>query len=573
MRILRLELGFPRGPIDIHPFMTVVQGLDPMNHEIFIEAIRLLAAGTTSGIRGLLDVNNQLVELVGDQNPHVGPVTTEDVAVMLDALPMLALADPVALQAELDQLSKRAKIQAVHVEEVRADLDPAAAARLQNLRDLMTEGEQEFEAAPTGEVSKILTEFAHLEYQVFDMPAGVAKLIERWKAYSVLAGGAGELEANLASRINICEAAVISAEREFEEATEAATPKLLSRENEVRLEELAHPTEGRKRRSRPRTEEEDTEIAALLELVSQPSYTAYRMYRVAPTALASDRALADSAKGRLAAAREELATLKMGGGAPELTELKTEHAAIRAAASEHLGTNLPDDLGPALESLGVVMENPKWLSLSQQIIEEMAEVGVTVPTMSHEEVPAWVSQWLGGYEDDPTSTNLALDTTELAEGIEQAEIALHNHARAMARIDRLEAVAADARRHVDELTEALARAEGGTPPHPEELLDYMDPIIDRIYTQAGGSAPFVIAGEFNGMSDTDVLSILNAYMPVSAELQIIVVSERPVVAEWARNAGPEQALLSSTTAGSAGNIGTQGSAPTSGSSPFDLGFD
>jgi len=570
MRILRLDLGFPRGPIDMHPFITVVQDLDPMNREIFIEAIRLLAAGTSSGIRGLLDVENQLIELVGDQNPHVGPVTTEDVAVMLDSLPMLALADPATLRSELDQMSKRAKIQAVHVEEVRADLDPAAAARLQNLRDLMAEGEKEFEAAPTGEVAKLLAKFAHLKYQMFDMPAGVTKLIERWKAYSKAAEGSGELEANLASRISICEAAVIGAEREYEEASEAATPKLLSPENEARLEELAHPTEGRKRKARARTEEEDAEILELLQLVGQPSYTAYRMYRVAPTALASDRALAESAKGRLVAAREELAQLKMGGGAPELTELKTELSAIRAAAAEHLGTNLPDDLGPALESLGVVMENPQWLSLSQQLIEEMAEVGVTVPTMSHEDVPTWVSEWLEAYEADPTSTNLALDTTELAQGIEQAEIALHNHARAMARIDRLEASAAEARQVVVELEAALANAEDGAPPHPEELLGYLDPILDRIYTQAGGSAPFVIAGEFNGMSDADVVSILDAYMPVSAELQFIVVSERPVVADWARNAGPEQAMLSSAKSTAPGESAPQQtSMPSTEISPFD----
>lgn len=545
MRILRLELGFPRGPIEMHPFVTAVQGLDPMNRETFIEAIRLLAAGTSAGIRGLLDVDNQLIELVGDQSPHVGPVTTEDVAVMLDELPMMANADAVALRSQLDQMIKRAKIDAVYVEEVRADLDPAAAARLQNLRDLMTEGKKEFDSAPTGEVKRLLAAFADVEPQIFDMPYGVGDLIKRWEALQIASAGLAELEANLASRISIAEAAVINAERELSEATEAATPKLLSPEGETRLEELAHPTEGRKKKSRPRTPEEDAELDELLAKVGQPSYTAYRMYRVAPTALASDRALAESAKGRLLAAREELAELKLGGGTPELTKLKTELSAIRAAASEHLGTNLPDDLGPALHSLGVVVENPEWAALASELKAEIAEVGVAIPTLSNSEVPAWVESWLHDYEANPASANLALDTTELARGIEEAEIALANHARSMARIDRLEITAADARKRVDELTQALANAEdGGATPHPEELLAYMDPIIDRIYTQAGGSAPFVIVGEFNGMTDSEVMAVLEAYKPVSAELQIIVVSERTVVAEWARKAGPEQALVS-----------------------------
>jgi hypothetical protein len=545
MRILRLELGFARGPIEMHPFVTAVQGLDPVNREVFIEAVRLLAAGSSSGIRGLLDVNGQLVDLAGDQNPRVGPVTTEDVAVMLDELPMLAHADPVSLRAELDQMVKRAKIDAVHVEEVRADLDPAAAARLQNLRDLMNEGEQQSDSMPTGEVKRMLSMFNDIEPHVFDMPTGVVELIERWKTLEIASVNSDELEATLATRVSVAEASVISAEREMDVAVEAATPKLLSNEDETRLEELAHPTEGRKKKARARTDEEEAELETLLCQVGQPSYTAYRMYRVAPTALASDRALVESAKGRLAAAREELAELKLGGGVPELTELKTELAAIRAAASEHLGTNLPENLGPALQSLGVTMENPAWALLASELKSEMSDVvGVPVPVMTNTEVPDWVRDWLAAYEADPESAKVGLDPAELARGIAEAEVALQHHARSMARIDRLEAKADDGRRMVAELSAALANAEGGTPPHPEELLGYLDPIIDRIYTQAGGSAPFVIAGEFKGMSDADVVSILDAYKPVSAELQIIVVSDRAIVSQWARQAGPEHAAIS-----------------------------
>ncbi len=545
MRILRLELGFPRGPIEMHPFITVVQGLDPVNRELFVEAVRLLAAGTTSGIRGLVDANGQLVDLAGDQDPRVGPVTTEDIAIMLDELPMLAFADPVAIRAELDQTIKRAKIDAVHVEEVRADLDPAAAARLQNLRDLMNEDQGGPDVIPTGEVKRMLAMFANIEPKVFDMPAGVAELIERWKALEIASARSDELEANLASRISVAEASVINAERELDEAAEAATPKLLSDADEARLEELAHPTEGRKKKARARTDEEEAELDALLDQVGQPSYTAYRMYRVAPTALASDRALVESAKGRLAAAREELADLKMGGGAPELKQLKSEFGAIRLAASEHLGKNLPEDLGPALQSLGVTMENPEWASLASELKAEMSDVvGIQVPVMTNAEVPAWVAQWLESYESDPESATAGLDPAELARGIADAEIALANHARSMARIDRLEATAELGRNRVRELVAALNSAEGGKRPHPEDLLALMDPVIDRIYTDAGGSAPFVLAGEFNGMSDADVVTILDAYKPVSAELQIIIVSDRAIVAQWARSAGQEHAVVS-----------------------------
>ena len=52
MRILRLDLGQALGTVDLHPFMSIVHGLDPERRTALTDSIRSLARGVDRGIGG-----------------------------------------------------------------------------------------------------------------------------------------------------------------------------------------------------------------------------------------------------------------------------------------------------------------------------------------------------------------------------------------------------------------------------------------------------------------------------------------------------------------------------------------
>ncbi len=65
MRILRLDLGPGPSIVDLHPLVTVVQGVTPSERIELVDAARALARGATGGLRGLVQHQGLLLELAG----------------------------------------------------------------------------------------------------------------------------------------------------------------------------------------------------------------------------------------------------------------------------------------------------------------------------------------------------------------------------------------------------------------------------------------------------------------------------------------------------------------------------
>ena len=122
MRFLRLDFRDDLNSIDFHPLITVVSALDPAYQRQLFEAVRRLSSGSTVGLRGLVENEGLLLELDATVTDPLAPVNTSAaVLIYLDAVS--AGSADVGLQAEIDQWERQAAIDAVAVEEIRANLD------------------------------------------------------------------------------------------------------------------------------------------------------------------------------------------------------------------------------------------------------------------------------------------------------------------------------------------------------------------------------------------------------------------------------------------------------------------
>ena len=135
MRLLRFDFRDDFSSVDLHPLITVVSGLEPAHQRQLFEAVRRLSSGSTVGLRGLVEHQGLLVELDAGTGDPLGSVSTEaPVLIYVDGVAVQSC--EVGLQAEIDQLERQAAIDAVAVEEIRADLDLAVRAKVLGLRRL-----------------------------------------------------------------------------------------------------------------------------------------------------------------------------------------------------------------------------------------------------------------------------------------------------------------------------------------------------------------------------------------------------------------------------------------------------
>ena len=84
MRLLRLDLGCGQTGVDLHPFVTVVHGLEPAERAELVEAVVDLAGGWAAGIRGVLQHQGLLVELDGAGQEHFATLSGVDVVIEAD---------------------------------------------------------------------------------------------------------------------------------------------------------------------------------------------------------------------------------------------------------------------------------------------------------------------------------------------------------------------------------------------------------------------------------------------------------------------------------------------------------
>jgi len=101
---------------------------------------------------------------------------------------------------------------------------------------------------------------------------------------------------------------------------------------------------------------------------------------------------------------------------------------------------------------------------------------------------------------------------------------------------KLEALAAEA--------EADSSPEQDPPPELDEIEWY---VMARLAAQRGvglaGSVPFVVDDAFAGLGAESAADLVGRLARMAAAVQVVVLTDLPAVADWARSAGPEQAGL------------------------------
>ncbi len=552
MRILRLDFGPDIGSADLHPFVSVVHGLDEARTSRLVSAIRSLVTGSGLGLAGLVEHNGHLVDVTGQNLGDIGPFTTEDVVMHTSRFTGGAASLP-QLVAELDQLSAAARIDSVWVEEVRADLVPTAAARVQRLRDQLDKGEvQTIDIEVQGlraRLREAIKAVDSTDQIVTESPDGIAELIVEWtQLQDAEARSRGHLDA-IAARVQQAEAALADAKRFLADAESDAKPVLLSPEDEDRLDQLCHPKVERRFRPRERSAETEAEIAALLAKVNQTSYSGYAMFRLMPTASEEKLAAVAAAEDQVDEAQAEVDEARQAMAIDQTAiELAQIADGIKAQARAFFGPMLPADLGRALQEHVVESPNPVWFDRVRDLYDALLANGVDVPDdLEPERLAIWADGWLMDQERRDLEAN-RVDPAVLQAQLEEAEKALDRHARAMARIDRLEAKASESRQRVGELRRRVDRIEAGEASSIESVFEGVSELAERVRDNAGVSIPIVIKGNFGDLDDNDVSALLDRIEPIAQSVQIVVMTDRNAAATWARNVGVRRALCAGTVA-------------------------
>ncbi len=551
MRILRLDLGQGRIGVDLHPFLTVVHGVSPLERDDLVDALRRLARGSATGLHGLLQHQGLLVEMDGSGNSAlVGrPLTMAEVVVDADAG---SLDDLPRLQALIDQQQRRAEIDAVVVEEVRADLDPAARAGLAALEARLDPGAEAVLARRRAQASRLRDTVAALDGlapTIQEAPEGVPALRQRWERYQSRVVEAEQHFAYLKAAVAQSETRLTVARQALETADREARPVLLTRDEEARLELLSFPGMDETRKGKWRRllrPEEQAEMQALLAKVGVESWTAYTVYRTDPVApaarieaAAQARRAVEEAEANLAETRAELETDAVS------RELNQELLDIRAASRAHLGLMLPPDLGRALRELVVEKANPAWLAAVASLRQSLASVDDPPDGVdpSADDVPvlaAAAGRWLAATE----AADRDRDDETFQADLARARRDVDRHRRAMARLPRAEAAAAASAAELTRLRTEAGRRSAGEPLDVDSLLARVAAVATQVAVDARGSLPMVIVGAFAGLTDDELVRLLHRCRELSGGLQVVVVSDRPAARRWADEVGLAQALAS-----------------------------
>lgn len=558
MRILRLDFGSGQS-VDLHPFVTILPQLDEVDRLQLLEAIRNLARGSTAGIRGLLQNQGLLVELDGLGHDRLPAMTGANV-VIDDA--ETGSDDLTWLRAQIAQQQRRAEIEAVIVEEVRADLDPSARARVFDLEERLRPIDHEVALQRQARIERLgeaLDGLTGVTPFLTESLPGVDDLLARLATNDTRSSEADEHFVRLAEAIDRAETRLEEAMTAEAEAEAGAKPALLNRDEEARLEVLSFPSMDESRRGKWRKmlrPEEQEEMNELLSKVGVDSWTAYTVYRVSPTAPQHRLDAATAARAGVLDAEGHLKEMQATRANDHLhTELKAETDAIREDARVFLGMMLPSDLGRALGDLIVERENPKWSAAISNLAKILDELDVDgsestadrfgdrsvarIGTDESEVVIARARTWLESQQEHDDT-----DHSDLEGDLDQARGALDRHQRALARIGRAEAAAAGAALGLAQLQDQLVARSIEQLDSAEGLLAFIEPIATQVTLEAKGSLPIAVVGQLDGLSNTDVETLMVRLSEISEDLQVIMMTDCSVAASWVDTVGLDRAMVS-----------------------------
>lgn len=552
MRILRLDLSSGQS-VDLHPFVTVLSGLDEASRVELQDAIRTIARGSTAGIRGLVQNQGLLVELDGLGHDRLSALTSANVIIDGERVG----ADTSWLQAEVDQQQRRAEIAAVMVEELRADIDPSARARVAAIEARLAPADDEQAKARIERIERVSTALAALtetEQLLVESPPGVAELQQALAANDVRLADADKHFGRLNHDIEQALEAVASARGNLEAAQAAAKPILLTREEEARLELLSYPATDDSRRGKWRKNlrrEEKEEMNSLLRKVGVESYTAYTVYRASPTA-PQERIDAEAAAAKkLAEMERQLRSAEHRRDEDSLyQELTATTKSLREQAREFLGMMLPADVVQALDALTVESENPDWHEAAHHLVSVLSEC-VDEPTHRASAEPNAIAEveaavaraeaWLATNRIDRGGE---ADVEELRRELDREKGVLDRHQRALGRIGRAEAAAVEAALGLAQLQEQLTAQAPERADSIDGLLASIEPIATQVRLEARGSLPIALIGGFAGLDDEDITILMPRLSELSEGLQIVVVTERTSVIDWVAQVGLDRAMVS-----------------------------
>ncbi len=550
MRILRLDLNTGAGSVDLHPFISIVQGLNAAETADLVEAIRGLVRGADTGHGGLVESNGELIELRSSPGP-VGPLTLEDIYVAL--VDDENSDDPVVLIADRDRVKRASTIARVKLEEARANIDAGAAHRVQIIQNRLAGFEPAGEVEdPTPVVRQLIERVQSMPATLRHMPDDILEMLTEWERYETARLDAQpELDA-LNQRVQSCLQQREEAQRRVEDATARAIPVVLTREEDRRVEELANPeATGKKAR---RTDDGDhLELQRLMAQVGQTSYLDYVMYRLAPVPSAESLADLDGARTNLEQVETRLgeARFEMQFG-PVPSRLNEVLESVKATARVHLGPMLPSDLGAALRLQVIEQENPEHSDALRDLYDELKRAGAAVPdSMQPAQLVSWAEAWADELDRPADDEDTGPSRAELFGALTLAEQNLESHDRAMARIEGLEAEAEAAIAALGNATERLNSSIGDVGTSADRALALIRPLADRVRAEAGGSVPLILDGDFSDLDAAALDELFDQLEVLAQDLQLIVLCDRPDAVAWAGGVGLRRALGSQVNYASA----------------------
>ncbi|MDH3293272.1 MAG: hypothetical protein OER95_03010 [Acidimicrobiia bacterium] len=561
MRFLRLDFGDDLYSLDLHPLVTVVSGLSSQHQRQLFNSVRRFATGSTVGVRGLVEHGGLLVELDGQAKDRLATVaTTSDVVIYVDGAD--SANQLVGLQAEIDQWERQAAIDAVIVEEIRADLNPSLKATVAALRrtlDPMNLSDGDLEDASIQQVRYAAARRAYdrvvaTNRHVDRVDPVVADLLEQWDHYQLRREENGDHLTRLETDVARARETVEKAEVRLQQAEQAAKPVLLSSAEEARLETLSEldSSGGKGWRRKGLTVEEQAEKQALLDKVGVASWTEYSVFRMSPTASPEKaKAVADATK-EYELARERLQRVEETAASDETyVELDVALAQIRKEARDVLGAVVPKDIGSALRGLINQVENPEWVVSLNDLRDVLASNDLRPPYgYEPDEILGWTSSWLEAearLQDSSGDTGNGHSAEEL-DGLRQelagAEQLLLRHRRALVRIERAEQAAQASSDRLERLRlQLVERSTRSVPTSADDIVALVQPAVSRVTSDAGCSLPIIVAGSMNGLDGREMEILMTELESLAQKVQIIVATNRPEAFTWANEVGLRRADL------------------------------
>ncbi len=593
MRLLRLDLRDDLDGLHLHPLITIVDDAEGRRRDLLLEVIRQLSTGSTTGLRGLIEHDGELVELessIGSPFAHLA--TSASVVVHVDG-PEVDRRSGGGIDHEIAWWEQQAALDDAIVEEIRAHFDLSIKARMWRQRagpsSAVSVDRQVSPQQRKTAVGEALDSLASIARVVPNPDPELEALIARWDRYRERRRADEARLKDLAEQVAAAEAALVAALEADEQAKIDARPAILSSEDERRLEELFGRSHESSLFRKGLSQDEAAEMQALLASVGASSYTEYSVTRMSPTVPPDKLAMVQQAELEVERATEHLDRVRVERADDEAVRaLKDELNAIKSECQPLLGVLVPSDIGAALRGRQTMIDNPDWLAAYNRLRDVLSVHEIGLPTgLDPDDAVSWTRDWLGSSTvqqgelgeaspqntpaaDDgngrpepsavsslppvgPTQRSVAVSGPGLAaavhsEPVDLAEdppvdlsdlaLLLARHEQALSQIDRAERNAARSALRLNRLRQLKRDTEyQAGPATAAEVMRLVAPAAERILEDVGGSVPLAVVGNLRSLPAAEIEALLDALDEVAQQIQVVLVSDNPVMAEWAARAG------------------------------------